>query len=60
MFIVVLQRGLQILDGKLERFVTKKWEKRLCMRISGVGSFAIARFEVKNNLDRSFLKFFLF
>ena len=26
---VVLQRGLPSLDGKLERFVTKKWEKRL-------------------------------
>ena len=27
--VVVLQRGLPSLDGKLERFVTKKWKKRL-------------------------------
>ena len=27
--VVVLQSGLPSLDGKLERFVTKKWEKRL-------------------------------
>ena len=25
----VFQRGLSNLDGKLERFVTKKWKKRL-------------------------------
>ena len=25
----VLQRGLPSLDGKLERFVTKNWKKRL-------------------------------
>ena len=27
--VLVLQRGLPSLDGKLERFVTKKWKKRL-------------------------------
>ena len=27
--VIVLQRGLPSLDGKLERFVTKKWVKRL-------------------------------
>ena len=27
--VVVLQSGLPSLDGKLERFVTKKWKKRL-------------------------------
>ena len=27
--VVVLQRGLPSLDGKLERFVTKKWQKWL-------------------------------
>ena len=29
MHALVLQRGLQSLDGKLELFVTKKWKKRL-------------------------------
>ena len=27
--VVVIQRGLPSLDGKLERFVPKKWKKRL-------------------------------
>ena len=27
--VLVLQRGLPSLEGKLERFVPKKWEKRL-------------------------------
>ena len=31
--VVVLQRGLPSLDGKLERFVTKKWKKRLPNRL---------------------------
>ena len=26
-YVVVLQRGLPSLDGKLERFITKKWQK---------------------------------
>ena len=28
---VVLPRGFPILDGKIERFVTKKWKKRSAM-----------------------------
>ena len=50
--ISVLQRGLPRLDGKLKRFVTKKWKKRLPNSSQTDGR----RFHRVSNPDRAPLK----